>query len=382
MPDIDAIDALPARIAYAVVGTLGVGSFLVFPSIAVGLKTALALGDQQIGMVSTAQLIGLAGGALSCLWFLRRVDWRLLAALGIALIALAELACSYATQLAPLLGCRFVAGFGGGLSIAFGAYALGQTRRPDSAFAMFMAVQVLFAIAGALGLPGVLAAQGVRGIFAILAACALVTLVALVPRIPRVRWQAQPPGGGNDRRRWFLCLAVLVGIMLFFTAIGGFWTFIGPIAVEAGLAPQVIGNSLSIALLAAFAGSVTSAMLGARLTRAGALALAIGLQLLGLWLLADGFDQTGFIVAACVFMFGWYVANPVQFALLASIDRDGRPLVLGNFFAGLGTGSGPALVGLLLTGEGYRPAYVVCAIFSCLALAVQVGVYVAERRSN
>ena len=55
------------------------------------------------------------------------------------------------------------------------------------------------------------------------------------------------------------------------------------------------------------------------------------------------------------------------FALLAEFDRDGRPMLLLNAVAGLGSGLGPAIAAYTLAG-GYSLLYILCALFLAVSL--------------
>jgi len=93
------------------------------------------------------------------------------------------------------------------------------------------------------------------------------------------------------------------------------------------------------------------------------------MQLTALAVLYSGFQFMVFVLAAGLFMFGWYMFFPYQLGMLAALDRDGRPMILANAVAGIGSGVGPFIVSLFLL-DDFTPAYTIAAIFLFLAVSI------------
>lgn len=368
------IDTPAALAGLIVTGTLGVSTFLVLPAIVVGLVTDLGFTQQQVGHMATAQLIGVGAGSVCCLWLLPRLSWQGLARVGVIGILLGDLASIFVTDYLVFLGLRAFGGLASGIAISFACYALGQTQTIDRNFGLFVGFQVFFSMAGVFGFPSVSEAFGVGGIFAVLCVVELVTLLVFIRMIPDRRWQAPAVvGEGNDRSRWMMCGVVLIGLIFFFTALGGFWTYIAPIGIEVGgLTQQQTGTALSLGLVGGLVGSYGAAALNIRIGRALPLIFAGSAQLIALAMLYGEFTYMVFVGAAALFSLGWYMYVPYQFGLLAAFDRDGRPMVLLNAVAGLGSGLGPALVAGLLT-DGYRPVFQITALFLALSVVSQLA---------
>lgn len=373
------VDKVAARAALIAVGVLGVGGFLVLPSIIVGLVADLGFTDQQIGRVSTWQLIGLGCGSALSILMLRQFDWRTAARISLVVLLCGELPCIWLEQYEMLLVARFIAGLGGGLCVSLGAYALGQTAEADKNFGLFLASQVILAIIASAGFPSVIDWSGAAGIFSILCALELIGLIVITQWVPAERWVRAEAGGGNDARRWILSLVALLGILFFYTAIGGFWTYIAPIGMDADLSKQETGNAVSIGLFGALLGAYAAAIINVRLGRFLPMVIAVVLQLVAVAMLYQGFGNVGFVVAALLFCFGWYTYVPYQFGLMAAVDRDGRPLMLLNAVAGLGSGLGPAIVASMLT-DGFGIVYLLCITFLAVAIFSHIVVLAAGRQ--
>ena len=354
--------------AVIVTGLLGIASFLVLPSLVLGFVTDLGFSELQVGRISTFQLIGLGLGSVASVLLLKYLDWRNLSRFGLALLLVSDFACTLTGEFTPLLILRFISGFAGGVCVSFAAYGLGLTANTDRNFGWFMTVQVGFAIIASFSFPSVLDLAGLDGIFYVLCLLELASIALVSGFMPAVRRESASREQGNDRVRWTLCALVMVGLLFFFTAIGVFWTYIAPIGLDAGLSKQQTGNAVSVALFGALLGAYAAAALNIRIGRLLPLTLSLALQLVALLLLYQGLDYLMFCLAAALFGFGWYMYVPYQFALLAGFDRDGRPMLLLNAVAGLGSGLGPAIAAYLLA-DGYSLLYILCALFLALSLA-------------
>ena len=354
--------------AVFVTGVLGIASFLVLPSLILGFVSDLGFNEREIGNISTFQLLGLGLGSIASVILLKYLDWRDLSRFSLALLLVSDFACTLTGDFTPLLVLRFISGFAGGICISFAAYGLGQTANTDRNFGNFMAIQVVFAIIASFAFPSVLDLMGLDGIFLILCLLELAAIVLVSRFMPALRWESATQGQGNDRFHWAMCGLVLLGLVFFFTALGGFWTYIAPIGIEAGLSKQQTGNAVSACLFGALLGAYSAAALNIKVGRVLPMTVSVVLQLVALLLLFQGFDYLRFSIATILFGFGWYMYAPYQFALLAEFDRDGRPMLLLNAVAGLGSGLGPAIAAFTLAG-GYSLLYILCAVFLAVSLA-------------
>ncbi|MEJ8567011.1 MFS transporter [Elongatibacter sediminis] len=362
----DSPDTVSAVASLIAVGVLGVASFLVLPSIILAVQKTFSFSEAQLGQVATAQLIGLALGSVAVVWLTKRLHWRAVARWGLLVLLGADVVSTLVSGFPEFLGARFASGFAGGICVSLASYGLGQTARKDRNFSLFLGSQVAFAIAANSGFPAIVERLGVLGVFGALVVLETVVLLALTSRVPARRWIAQAEGAGNTRWNWLASSFVLLGIVLFMTAIGAFWTYVAPISMEAGYSAQQTGTAISIGLMSALAGSWAASFLQDRMGRLLPIAAATVLQTAALVILFVNAGYVGFVAGAVLFCFGWYFCLPYQFALLASVDQDGKPMMLLNAFAGLGSAIGPAIAAVLVQ-TGFTGVYVLC--FTCLLLS-------------
>ena len=168
-------------------------------------------------------------------------------------------------------------------------------------------------------------------------------------------------------------------ILFFFIALGGFWTYIAPIGLAAGLSEQETGRAISLGLFGGLAGAFVAAQLNIRLGRLLPVIFAVTTQFTALYILFSGFDFTVYMLAAGLFMFGWYMFFPYQLGTLAALDRDGRPMILANAVAGLGSGVGPLIVSMFLV-DDFLPAYRTAGLFLGLAIVLAVLVILISQK--
>lgn len=361
-----------------IAGALGVMAFQVLPSLIIGMLTDLEFSQQQIGRVSSAQLGGIALGSFINLYLIKVMSWRRIAYVGVTCLLLTDAVSMFFTDYMAFVVIRFLAGTAGGICVSFGAFALGNTRLADRNFGLFMACQVISAIVANMFLPGIVQSHGINSIFIMLIVLELLTMFVLLKNIPNLEVKEQQAGGSNSPRVWIFCIVQLAAILCFFIALGGFWTYIAPIGLGAGLTEQETGRAISLGLFGGLAGAFVAAQLNIRLGRLLPVLIAVGTQFAALAILYSGFQFTVFMLAAGLFMFGWYMFFPYQLGVLAALDRDGRPMILANAVAGIGSGVGPLVVSLYLV-DDFLPAYTIAAGFLFLALLLTAGLILVSK---
>lgn len=354
-----------------VTGAMGVMAFQVLPSLVIGMLTELEFSQQQIGRVSSAQLGGIAIGSFINLWLIKVMSWRRIAYLGIACLLLTDIISMFMSDYSSFLLIRFLSGTAGGICVSFGAYALGNTENADRNFGLFLTCQVISAIVANMFLPGIVLSHGIISIFIVLIILELLILFLLLHNIPNMDVNDQQARGENSRKVWLLCILQLLAILFFFIALGGFWSNIASIGLDAGLTEQQTGRAISLGLFGGLGGAFIAAHLNIRLGRLLPVIFAVTTQLAALAILYSGFQFMVFTIAAGLFMFGWYMYFPYQLGMMAALDRDGRPMILANAVAGIGSGLGPLILSFYIV-DNFLPAYTITAMFLLFSLSITV----------
>jgi predicted MFS family arabinose efflux permease len=379
-------DALPDRgsvvLSFILLGILGVSAFLSLPVLISGFATDFSFTDQQVGSISAVQLAGIGVGCLINLWLIRRLDWRAIGLIAVFGLLLADGASIFLRDYYLVLAARCFAGACGGLGVSLTTRALSLTRLPDRNFGIFLSGQVLFSIVALSTFPRVIQGAGFSSVFAILVALEVLTLIFVVPRIPKARPEAvvnQRESSPTDRLTKASMAMVLMAIVLFFCAIGGFWTFIERIGRAGGLSAKEAGFALGLASLGGLAGGLLATFLHVRVGRALPLAAGAVVQLVGLSILVGGFSFFEFAAAIALFQVGWFATYPYQLGLLAAVDSHGRAVLVSPALTGFGLALGPLLVAPFL-GSTYVATYVVALAGLVLAqILIQTAAYFQSR---
>jgi uncharacterized membrane protein YjdF len=69
-------NSMMARVFLAFLTTAGIFYINIMPAVVSGLKEGLAFTNQQAGFVSSANLYGAAIGALTAVFLIKRINWR------------------------------------------------------------------------------------------------------------------------------------------------------------------------------------------------------------------------------------------------------------------------------------------------------------------
>lgn len=369
---------VPALIA---LGVLGVGTFQAMPVIVAALSSRYS--DQQIAQFSFVQLSSLSVGCVLALLLSRRLSIRSMAWLALILLAVCDAIAPFVGSFDIFIAVRALAGIAGGIAVSATTAALARSQTPDRAFGWFLFCQIAFQMLAVWLLPQLVAAFGPPAAFVSLATLALATLASLARYVP-AEMVAQGTGqrSANGPGAWAGSAAVLISILLFFMAVGSFWTFVGRIGQEnVGLSAATVGTALSLAAIGGMAGAFLPAILGARFGRIVPILAAVGALLAGLLLMRHAGSFPAYALAAAAFSLGWFLLYPFQLGVLAALDRDGRPTLLSAALTGAGLGIGPAIVGSLMHTHGLQAAYTVA--LSCVvgaALLILVPALAARRQ--
>src|ERR1700733_15917876 len=118
--------------ALFIVGTLGP---LITPAILEAWAT-LQWSQTQLGLVAALELVTLASGSLSGLYWQRRWPWRHVALVSLVLAIVANLACIVQHGFVIVCIARSAAGFAGGLLCAIYSAFLANTKSPGKEMAV------------------------------------------------------------------------------------------------------------------------------------------------------------------------------------------------------------------------------------------------------
>ncbi|NKB38982.1 MAG: hypothetical protein GKR93_17755 [Gammaproteobacteria bacterium] len=169
-----------------------------------------------------------------------------------------------------------------------------------------------------------------------------------------------------SKRTGRIILVGLIAVGLFFASMNSIWSFMERVGDAEGFSAEFITMTLSISLVFSFAGALIPALIARRIKRIIAIGIGYIMLLIAIFLLGQNPTANIYLISLCVYNFFYSFSIPFQNGWIASLDRDGRTIVLLPVMQGIGIAIGPVLAGLVIFGESYRNViYVSIALLLC-----------------
>ena len=355
---------------------------VVIPLFAGLLAKRYSFNDAQLGFFASGDMAGMVAGSLATAVAIRHFRWEALAIAGACVLAMGNVLSSLSPSFFSLIAFRVLSGFGGGAltGVCFAIFA--ATRDPERPFAIYAALQTLFAAFAFLVLPSVMRRFGPSGAFLALA-------LASIPAIAAASQLRRPASVAattailgralrsvtNDR----MLRAGVTSVLAYFAAQGAVWAFVERFGSQAGLSDDTISVALSISQFPAVLGSGLVAVAGRRFGRVGPILAAFALVLCAVIAL---FHPTGALLYGTVigaFLFGWNVFISYQAAVLSDADATKvvMPLVAAATFGGLALG--PFVAGALANRYGLPLVLVFGVMLNFVALSCLIPLLLRQR---
>ena len=385
------VDRPAAVFGVTALGVIGSIVFLLLPMLIGAFSENLALSAAQVGMMGSADMTGMFIAAVVATAWIRRYNWRAVAALACGLLIICHLLSGFVQTFAPLYLIRVSAGFAGGSLMSIALTSLGDTRHPDRFFALFVAGQLTL---GGLGLwlfPGLLARFGLGGVFSALALVVLGAML-LIPFISQQGRKIEPAttsASSNRATKRTINPAMLPGVMallacfIFNLGIMAVWAYLERMGNAAGLEASFIGSTLALSLVGALFGALLAAIIADRFGRVMPLVVTVMIQVVALLLLSGELSRNAFLVGVMLFSFGWNFPVAYQLAITVSIDVSGRLVVLFLSAVKLGYAAAPIVAAqLIMMGQGFTPVIVLSAIGLAVSAVIFVSLAVLKTRGR
>jgi|GEM_PF-6831621 len=359
-------------IMVASVGSLG----LMLTTLLVGGWAAVhGYSESQLANLASIELVGFAAGSVLTALLLHRVSWHLMLWAGcLLLIAFNALSMGEADYV-RLAAYRFTVEVGGGLLMATGYAAIGDSNNPDRLFAQTLVLVMIFSILAFVILPELVVTHGPEAVY-IAQGVAVVVAVLFVPFFPDRGWRKNPAAAGADSslplpaNPAMLTLALL-SVGVFYMGEAVLFALAERIAAYIGIGIEETGNYLAIAMVFSTAGAFVAALVSIRWGRAlplltGLLSFMVGFGFLAL------FTETGFMISIFLTQFCFSFALVYVLLLAVEFDVRGRFAAFIPAVQAAGYATGPAVLALFLNGTGYMAVvWIGCAcMLACLLIGV------------
>ncbi|WP_176168118.1 hypothetical protein [Novosphingobium mathurense] len=350
-----------------VLAICGYATILSLPAILGALARAYGFTDQQIGLIGSAELLGVTVGTLIIAnqhgQQMRR--WVLAAAI---LVGAGNLLASLHVPFAGVAFGMWLVGVGAGIVGGLAYKVGGQSSNPDRLIAWINISQLA---TGALGYQILRFALPAFGIEHALRGYAALALIMIAVALSTKVWR---PALGDPEmpRAWSLpprpALIVLFGFWFYCCGEVGLLAFLERIGVANGFSVDQLGNALSSFSLAGIGASLIVTVVPTSWPRWMLLlpALAFGeAAVLGVFHSAT---ITHYAVSCASLAVFFTFTIPLILGVVSRIDPSGRSTALGLTVASTGQALGPAIAGALVTGKNYAPVGWFAGL--CYALAI------------
>lgn len=379
---LDRAGPICAAIAISVIGAL---FYNLLPLVLGTAQDYRQLDNQQIGLIGSSFYAGYTLVVISAFFWIRQINWRLIAATAMPVAALGMYLGTLTTSYPLLLLSVFVAGGAFSAVYGLGTTLLGDTNQATKWFGVKIAIEAGIGAALLLTLPAlVINTWGFDGLLITLALIVLLFMpvIFLLP-VEGVKSAAEDLQQGSAEAtamtKLFAVWAAIIATALFFTGETAAWAFIERIGNEAGFAPQTLGRVLSLTLLFALLGSCVIAAIADRFGYLLPILAAGFIFFTGLACLAGADKLLIYAAGSCIVMFSVGFGIPMYVSFVAHLDPDGRYVVLTVPAIGFGAMLGPGAAGTLSNNFGFLGVILFSATFVTLAMAL---ILLAVRHSN
>lgn len=332
----------------------------------------------QIGIIGSVFFLGYNIITISAFYWIRRFDWRLIAAVATPIAAAAMGAGAYLQSYPMLLLSVFIAG--GAFSTIYGLTAtiLGDTTNAARWYGLKIGLEALTGAVIFLTFPDlVIAKHGFNGFLLSLAGVVVVLSLALF-FLPAKGIKTQEEelaesvgekGGTTNKAAVF---SILLATMFWFCGQTVMWSFVERLGNAGGHPVDAVGNVLAVSLLCALGGSILAAIMGEKIGTLAPFIIASIVFLSSLPILNNSAEFSFFFAGACMVMFSVGFGIPYCFTITAELDNDGRFIILVVPAIGIGAMIAPAVAGALFNKDNSLPVLVFGAVVVLLSIILAV----------
>lgn len=361
-----------------VIAVSSYATILSFPAVLGAFARAFSLTDQQIGLIGSAELLGVTCGTLIMAnQHARRMKYWLF--IGAALVATGNASASRSASLVALMLSMWLVGIGAGLGGGF-AYKLGgRSANPSRFIALVHTSQLLGGIIGyqvlkhllpSLGIARVLQGYAVLSLFIVIA-CMSLRVDHLGQSTAQQRFWSLPP----PRAMW-----VLVGFWFYCCGEVGLWAFLERIGVARGFSVSDLSYSLSGLSIAGIFASLAIVLVPPHFPRSPILIVALAFGLVAVFGVANSNTLFAYSISLASLGVFFFFTIPIILGIVSGFDPSGRSTALGLTVASTGQAIGPAVAGSLVTSSSYAP--IACFAAVCYAVAIVTVLWTYQRSTT
>ena len=324
------------------VGSIGLLSLGLQPLLLEPLVAADQIAEGMVGLIATVEVVSIAIGSLVGLRLLRLMTCKALTMLGALGFAASGLVLIFFRLGHGIVLDRAAAGLFEGTLVSVALVVVARAPNPQRLSALFLTGQTLLQLTGALLLsrltwPRDEISRGycVLVVAALVAAC----LSCLVPPAVPAGVKASDPYPLSNRAR-----LALVASGFYQAAIIAIWVHLGLWLADQGVAPEMIGRAVALALACQIVGGAIAARIGSKSKGFAIIVSAASLQAAATVTLMAAPISLISIYAWCALFFGLALFTMPSFtSVLVQLDPQRRAVTYTGAVQLAGAAAGPAI---------------------------------------
>ena len=328
-----------------VMAVLGAMPFAVQPFFLSVMSEALMLSPDQVGLLASADILGVVLASFSGFWWTRCFSHQALVKLASMSMVLGYLGLLFADTFEAVLSLRFLAGvLGHGIAFSLGTALLCRAPQPDRAIAISVVTQISFSSLLLLALPKVLLATDIETVYWSLVAIVLALLPLLKLTNNSIGFASE---SGRKATIKPLMMWLLVALVCYQLGLSAIWAFIESIGRERHISLEQMGLMLAVILPVSMLGSIFASMLDIRLGRANPVIIATVAGAIGLLIIANTTSVTMLAAGFLLHQIAWNFGIAFVYGAIAQVSDQSGTEILAPGSQSLGTALGPILAGML-----------------------------------
>ncbi|WP_394237108.1 MFS transporter [Pseudomonas anguilliseptica] len=360
-------NSLFTYLAMAFITMAGLSYINFLPGLVNALAGAIGFSDVEAGQIIALNGYGGLLGTTAAIFLVSRIRWQPAVFIGLAALALMDIASARIGVYEAMLVWRFVAGFFGGFSLGIAFAVLARLSNPDRAFGCLLFIQFSVGALVIYLLPALEIATNAYAVFYVMACLALLSLlfVLLLARVP-LNNSSSEQGlllSGKYRHAFLLLLAIL----LYQVAASAIWAYVGLIGLAAGLAAEPVSVYIAATGLLGLLGAMAPVIIGKRHGRLPWLLLGVAISAIAALLLIFAAHPVLYVLAMAMLFIAWPAVQSYLLAVTAELDASGKLATTAAVVSFAGLATGPLLASGLLESGRYLFMLIICALIFLLS---------------
>lgn len=352
------------------------------PILSGALVDSLGYSLAQVGYIASAENTGmfLASGLTSVL--INRVNRRKLAAWGILLAIIANIAALGFQDFANMIWLRLLSGTGAGIAYAVSVAVIAGTHHTARNFTFMIFGQVLTNSIILYTFPHLYNQWDINGILLAFCGCFVfgASMLSFLPATySQTKSKSAPDSlpGASASIPAYIPLLCLAAIFSFYVMIASFWAYIERTGVHLGYHTEQLASWLSVGTLISLLACLLAYWFSERIGQSRPLLGALALLFICHAIFGLNMNNTTFFLS----MFGvvalWNFVDIYQLGTISNIDHSGVYAARAPGLQGLAMALAPAAAGLMMDlGWGYRSIIALWALGALLAFTTYCLVYI------